>query len=67
MLDELTRRTRAGAGVAVKTVLCGRSSVPLADATADMILLTSCTHEVDDHTAYLREMGRLMKPDTPSP
>ena len=60
MLDELTRRTRA-AGAAVETVLCGADSVPLADATADMILLAFVLHEVDDKTAYLREMARLMK------
>jgi len=60
MLDELTRRTRA-AGVEVKTVLCGADSVLLADASADMILLAFVLHEVDDQTAYLREMGRLLK------
>lgn len=60
MMDELTRRTRA-AGVSIKTVLCGADSVPLADASADMILLAFVLHEVDDQAAYLREMARLMK------
>jgi ubiquinone/menaquinone biosynthesis C-methylase UbiE len=60
MLDELSRRA-GEAGVAVDTVLCGADSIPLADATADLILLAFVLHEVEDQTAYLREMSRLLK------
>ncbi len=60
MLDELARRA-VEAGAAVEAVLCDEKSIPLPDAVADRILLAFVLHEVDDQTAYLLEMGRLMK------
>jgi ubiquinone/menaquinone biosynthesis C-methylase UbiE len=46
----------------VLPTLSGENSLPLADASADLVLLVRVFHELDEPAAVLREAARVLKP-----
>ncbi len=64
MLELVRRRAdAAGVGDRVSTRLVGpRGPVPLADASADAVLMVNLYHELDDRPGSLHEALRILRP-----
>jgi ubiquinone/menaquinone biosynthesis C-methylase UbiE len=63
MLDELGRRSRERqTSGAVETVVAEASALPFADRALDLALLVNLYHELDDRSAHLRELRRVLRP-----
>lgn len=63
MLDLVARRATEAGLIQIETRRPVDSRLPLADASVDLTLCSLVLHDLDDQTAFARELDRITRPD----